>query len=86
MALPTQAPAELLERAEVLGVATSALSRAAQGEPSVVFIVGEPGLGKTSVLERCCVAGRQAGFSVQRAACSEPWTTFTGQTATQSNC
>jgi DNA-binding CsgD family transcriptional regulator len=60
-----------LERAEVLGVATSALSRAAQGEPSVVFIVGEPGLGKTSVLERCCVAGRQAGFSVQRAACSE---------------
>ena len=64
-------PAELLERDEALRTVGESLTRAARGEPTVLFIVGEPGIGKTTLLDRCCTRAGEAGFSVRRAGCSE---------------
>jgi len=68
---PPPSPTELLEREGALEQAASALARAARAEPSVLFVVGEPGLGKTTVLDWCCARGHETGFDVRRAYCSE---------------
>ncbi len=59
----------LLEREQATDAVSATLRRAAQGQPRVLFIVGEPGLGKTSILADGC--GHAAGFSRAWADCSE---------------
>jgi DNA-binding CsgD family transcriptional regulator len=59
----------LLEREQATEAVSAALRRAARGEASVLFVVGEPGLGKTSILADCCA--RASGFSLAWADCSE---------------
>ena len=59
----------LLEREQATETVSATLRRAAQGQPRVLFVVGEPGLGKTSILADAC--GRAAGFNLATADCSE---------------
>jgi DNA-binding CsgD family transcriptional regulator len=59
----------LLERERPLANLERALQCAAGGDASVVFVVGEPGLGKTTLLTESC--SRASRFHVMRAACSE---------------
>jgi hypothetical protein len=53
----------LLEREQATDAVSATLRRAAQGQPRVLFIVGEPGLGKTSILADAC--GHAAGFRAE---------------------
>ena len=59
----------LLEREQATEAVSAALRGAARGEASVLFVVGEPGLGKTSILADCCA--RASGFNLAWADCSE---------------
>ncbi len=59
----------LLEREQAMQAVTTALRRAIKGEANALFVVGEPGLGKTSLLAECCA--NASGFSVASADCSE---------------
>src|ERR1700733_4231267 len=43
---------ELLERSEALAVLAEARAAAARGEGRVVYVTGEPGIGKTSLVTR----------------------------------
>ena len=55
------APAHLVAREEELSALQAALERACSGERQIVFILGEPGIGKTALVEtfldELCVAG-----------------------------
>jgi ATP/maltotriose-dependent transcriptional regulator MalT len=68
------APAmKLLEREQAEGRLASLLEGAATGRGGVLFLVGDPGLGKTTLLAECCHMAKTSasGFAVQRAGCSE---------------
>lgn len=45
------------------------LTRAAAGRAGALLMVGEPGIGKTRLLEEAALAGSEAGFAVASAAC-----------------
>ena len=60
---------DLLEREAPRAAVAAALAGARQGRGSTVFLVGEPGLGKTTLLAQCATGA--AGFTVAKAACSE---------------
>jgi hypothetical protein len=57
----------LLERERELGLLADALERAAAGDARVVMVEGEPGVGKTSLLEWVGRRAAQDGFTVLRA-------------------
>ncbi len=59
----------LLEREQTIEAVSASLLKAARGEASVLFVVGEPGLGKTSILAECCANAK--GFHLAWADCSE---------------
>jgi DNA-binding CsgD family transcriptional regulator len=60
---------KLFERDLPLANLERALGRTAGGDASVVFVVAEPGLGKTTLLAESCA--RASGFHVMKATCSE---------------
>jgi DNA-binding CsgD family transcriptional regulator len=60
---------DLLEREAQRAAVAGALTGALEGHGSSVFLVGEPGLGKTALLAECCKGA--AGFAVAQATCSE---------------
>jgi DNA-binding CsgD family transcriptional regulator len=55
---------DLLEREAALGAITAVLEGARAGSGGALFIVGEAGLGKTSLLAAACAAARAAGMDV----------------------
>jgi hypothetical protein len=59
----------LLERDGPLSAIERTLDGARQGQGGTLFVVGEPGLGKTALLAEC--SARAVGFSIGRAACSD---------------
>jgi DNA-binding CsgD family transcriptional regulator len=59
----------LLEREQTIEAVSASLRKAARGEASVLFVAGEPGLGKTSILAECCANAK--GFHLAWADCSE---------------
>jgi DNA-binding CsgD family transcriptional regulator len=59
----------LLEREQAMEGVAQAFRRAARGEATVLFVVGEPGLGKTALLAECCAGA--GGFNLAWADCSE---------------
>ena len=60
---------KLLEREQAMEAAVKVLRQAAQGRPGVLFLIGEPGLGKTAFLAESCTGAK--AFKVARADCSE---------------
>ena len=62
---------ELLEREEALAALAEARDAAARGEGRVVFVTGEPGIGKTSLVTRFLAGARRRA----RGCCSAPATT-----------
>lgn len=54
----------LLERDEVLASVDRLIGDVAAGQPAAIYVLGEPGLGKTSVLERACQRAIAAGLAV----------------------
>ena len=54
----------LLERQDVSASASQLVSRVAAGEPGALFVVGEAGLGKTSVIDQACRLADGAGLTV----------------------
>lgn len=66
------APSEpLLERDGVVGVIDDALRRVAQGTGTAIFLVGMPGMGKTSLINLAEARAQAAGFRVAGAVGSE---------------
>lgn len=57
----------LLERSGSQAALAAALRRAAVGAGGAVFVLGTPGIGKTSVVEWAAAAARRRGFRVARA-------------------
>jgi DNA-binding CsgD family transcriptional regulator len=62
-------PVNLLERDGPLSAIERTLDGARHGQGGTLFVVGEPGLGKTALLAEC--SARAAGFSIGRVACTE---------------
>ncbi|HTW41158.1 MAG TPA: AAA family ATPase [Solirubrobacteraceae bacterium] len=54
----------LLERDAALHAIGAALEAAARGSGAALFLLGGAGIGKTSLVERCARAARDAGFTV----------------------
>ena len=54
----------LLEREQELGELESALTDALSGEGRAVMVAGDPGIGKTSLLQSAVVSARSRGFRV----------------------
>ena len=59
----------LFERESALGAIDAALRRASEGGSGVLALVGEAGLGKTTLLARCLEGGRS--FRTAHVVCSE---------------
>ena len=55
----------------VLATCTSALEAARSGRGGLVLVAGEPGIGKTTVLQAVASRARSDGFVVAWAACVE---------------
>jgi DNA-binding CsgD family transcriptional regulator len=65
---PAVSEASLLwERDEARAAITALLERAVAGDPATLFIAGDPGLGKSSLLDYAHQAARQRGFTVAAA-------------------
>jgi DNA-binding CsgD family transcriptional regulator len=66
----------LYEREQALAAIGKAVARIRQGQPSVTFIAGEAGLGKTTLLARACAEADD--LAVRFASCSdaEAWLPF----------
>jgi tetratricopeptide (TPR) repeat protein len=62
---------DLVGRDRELGELTAAWERAAGGEPGVVLVVGEAGIGKTRLAEARAVEAASAGAMVLRSRCYE---------------
>jgi DNA-binding CsgD family transcriptional regulator len=62
---------ELLDRQSELAALTAALAAAQVGDPSVVWVEGAPGIGKTRLLEATVAQAEQMGFVVLDARCSD---------------
>ena len=52
---------QIVGRADALAAITAALDRAAEGEPAVVLVSGEAGVGKTRVVREAARAGEERG-------------------------
>ena len=64
----------LLERQDVMATADTMLGRIAAGSSAVLLLVGEAGLGKTSLIDRACAQAARAGLDVARG-CGDPMET-----------
>jgi hypothetical protein len=62
--VPSKLQVELLERDAELSSIHSALSSALDGHGRTVLVTGDPGIGKTSLLEASADAARERGFRV----------------------
>ena len=62
--MPTHADSGLLEREAVIASASELVDRVASGSAGALFIVGEAGLGKTSVIGQSCEQAVSAGLTV----------------------
>src|SRR6267378_958307 len=69
--LPPVAKASLVGRHQELAVLRDRFTRAASGRVSVVVVVGEPGIGKTRLLEEAAVQSKHAGANVLRGGASD---------------
>ena len=61
----TSAPSDFVGRADALERLESALARSREGAGAIRFVVGEPGIGKTRIVEEFAATATAAGF-VQR--------------------
>ena len=61
----------IVGRDPVLATCTSALEAARSGSGGLVLLAGEPGIGKTTVLQAVAARARSDGFVVTWAACVE---------------
>ena len=60
---------DLLEREAARSAVAAAIAGAQECRGGTVFLVGEPGLGKTTLLTQCCASAM--GFALAKATCSE---------------
>jgi DNA-binding NarL/FixJ family response regulator len=67
VAVAAAAPTDLLERGDLLAALADALAEARRGRGGIVFLAGEAGSGKTSVVRRFCE--QQGDVSVHWGAC-----------------
>jgi DNA-binding SARP family transcriptional activator len=67
----TAAPRGLAGRDRELAVLAAAWARAAGGEPGVVLVVGEAGIGKTRLAEEAAAEAASAGATVLQSRCYE---------------
>jgi DNA-binding winged helix-turn-helix (wHTH) protein/tetratricopeptide (TPR) repeat protein len=63
------APPAVVGRERELGLLRSALERAARGERQVVFVTGEPGIGKTALVETFLDGVANRGLRLARGQC-----------------
>ena len=68
--VPKERP-ELLGRSDELTLIASELGRAHQGQCRVIFLAGEPGIGKTRLLAAAAALTAQGGAVVRRGAASD---------------
>ncbi len=61
----------VLEREDARQAVDSALDAARSGGSRTLFLVGDAGLGKTTLLDQACSMARACGFAVGHARCSE---------------
>ena len=61
----------VLERDSARQAVTTVLTAARSREGTTLFLVGEAGIGKTTLLGEACALSRDMGFSVVHARCSE---------------
>jgi DNA-binding CsgD family transcriptional regulator len=61
----------MVGRVHEIGVLADAIAAARQGHGRVVVIEGEPGIGKTRLLDEVVARSRDDGFTVCRAACDD---------------
>ncbi len=66
----THAP-PFVGRAAVLDELTADLLAAQEGQPSLVFVAGEPGIGKTRTTQELARRARERGFAVLEGRCPE---------------
>ncbi len=68
---PVVAQPGIVGRGEALAACDAALERAREGSGGLLLVAGEPGIGKTTVLQAAAVTARGQGFTVGWAACPE---------------
>lgn len=68
-----EAAASLVGRDAALAQLESALARAAAGRRQVVFVTGEPGIGKTALLDHFLEAAAARGYLVARGQCIDAY-------------
>ncbi len=61
----------VLERDAARQAVTTVLAAACASEGATLFLVGEAGIGKTTLLDEACELSRDLGFAVARVRCSE---------------
>ena len=61
----------IFEREPIRAAIFNAMKRARSGAGTSLFLAGEAGLGKTTLINETCAVAREQGFSVGFAACSE---------------
>src|SRR5688572_20168211 len=66
-----QAPARLVGRRVPLDVLSEALDRALSGDPALVFVSGEPGIGKTRLVREAATLAEAKGAQVCVSRCIE---------------
>lgn len=71
VAAPSPAPAQgaLVGRAQPLAELMHAFEQARAGQRQVVFVTGDPGIGKTALVDALAAAARDAGARVTRGQC-----------------
>jgi len=68
---PELATAPFVGRGEILGDLDSALRAASQGRGGLVFLSGEPGIGKTRAVEQFAILAREQGAVAHLGRCPE---------------
>ncbi len=61
----------LLEREGAQAAIAAALDRAAAGASATLFLVGEAGIGKSTLVEEACTRARSRGFALHYARCAD---------------
>ena len=61
----------LIGRDREVGALRDAIAAATAGHGQVVLVEGEPGIGKTRLVETACDLAREAGFAIARGGCDD---------------